>query len=232
MLRPLRFLLPLVALASTGLPGLAADLTQIERKIAREPTYQTKTQAYCLLVFGSEAKFRVWLVQDGDVLYVDRNGNGDLTEAGKRVTSSGTWFRAGELTEPDGKTKHTELRVRRGTKSDKVFVTVADKRHYSAGEDALDQLHFAASAAEAPVIHFDGPLTMRFYEGPPELQPGGTSEVDVVVGTPGIGTGSFAMLYLCECGTPKPVVPVITFQFPSPEPLGKPITVQCRCADD
>src|SRR5262249_33364712 len=54
----------------------AADLTKVDRSIAKEPTYQTTTPRYCLLVFGPEAKSRVWLVQDGDVLYVDRNGNG------------------------------------------------------------------------------------------------------------------------------------------------------------
>src|SRR6516165_9403209 len=63
----------------------AADLAKIERKIAKEPAYQTKTPKYCLLVFGLEAKTRVWLVQDGDTLYVDRNGNGDLTAADNRV---------------------------------------------------------------------------------------------------------------------------------------------------
>src|SRR6266566_2992050 len=63
----------------------AADLAKIERKIAKEPTYQTQTPKYCLLVFGLDAKTRVWLVQDGDTLYLDRNGNGDLTEDGKRV---------------------------------------------------------------------------------------------------------------------------------------------------
>ena len=30
-----------------------------------------------------EAQTRVWIVQDGDTLYVDRNGNGDLTEPGE-----------------------------------------------------------------------------------------------------------------------------------------------------
>src|SRR5262245_54408327 len=63
----------------------AADLAKIERKIAKEPAYQTKSPKYCLLVFGLDAKTRVWLVQDGDTLYVDRKGNGDLTGDGKRV---------------------------------------------------------------------------------------------------------------------------------------------------
>ena len=69
-----------VALAS------GADLTKIDRTIDKEPAYKGKPR-YCLLVFGPEAKTGVWLVQDSDVLYVDCNGNGDLTEAGKRITA-------------------------------------------------------------------------------------------------------------------------------------------------
>jgi hypothetical protein len=92
----------------------AADLAKVERKIAKEPAYQTKTPKYCLLVFGLDAKTRVWLVQDGDTLYVDRNGNGDLTEAGKSVKvkqSSDSYrsFEVGDIT-LDGLT-HTGLSV-------------------------------------------------------------------------------------------------------------------------
>jgi hypothetical protein len=81
----------------------AADLAKIERKIAREPVYQTRTPKYCLLVFGLDAKTRVWLVQDGDTLYVDRNGNGDLTGDGKRIhvkeqNESYRSFEVGDLT--------------------------------------------------------------------------------------------------------------------------------------
>src|SRR5579883_3277208 len=57
----------------------AADLTKIERRLAKEPAYQAKPK-YCLLVFGPEARTKVWLVIDGDTLYVDRNGNGDISE--------------------------------------------------------------------------------------------------------------------------------------------------------
>ena len=92
----------------------AADLAKIERKIAKEPAYQTKTPKYCLLVFGFAAPTRVWLVQDGDTLYVDRNGNGDLTEDGKRFkikqsTDNFRSFEVGDIT-IDGVT-HTGLSV-------------------------------------------------------------------------------------------------------------------------
>src|SRR5438270_6084694 len=86
------FLLTVVYLILLGVPLSAADLTHIDRKIAKEPAYKSKPK-YCLLVFGPEAKTRVWLVQDGNTLYVDRNGNGDLTEASKKVTAAkGDWL--------------------------------------------------------------------------------------------------------------------------------------------
>jgi hypothetical protein len=81
-----RFLpaLALFALSSAAAP--AADLSQVPRTITKEPAYRGQPK-YCLLVFGLEAQHRVWLVQDGGTLYVDRNGNGDLTEPGEKVTA-------------------------------------------------------------------------------------------------------------------------------------------------
>ena len=71
------FAMTLVAAA----PLRAADLAAIERTIGKQPAYGTKPR-YCLLVFGAEAKIRVWIVEDGRTLYVDRNANGDLTDDG------------------------------------------------------------------------------------------------------------------------------------------------------
>jgi hypothetical protein len=62
----------------------AADLAKVDRSVAKEAAYQNKPK-YCLLVFGPDAKTRVWLVRDGDTLYVDKNGNGDLTDDGERL---------------------------------------------------------------------------------------------------------------------------------------------------
>lgn len=62
----------------------AVDLTQIDRSLRKEPAYQSQAPQYCLLIFGREAKVRVWLVLDGDALYLDRNGNGDLSEIAAR----------------------------------------------------------------------------------------------------------------------------------------------------
>ena len=77
-----RFALMLAAACFAAGPAFA-DPPQVVRTIAKEPAYRTKSPKYCLLAFGPEGKDQVWLVLDGDTLYVDRNGNGDLTEVGE-----------------------------------------------------------------------------------------------------------------------------------------------------
>ncbi len=97
--------------------ALAADLAAIERKIAKLPELSSEQPLYCLLVFGPQADTRIWLVRDGDVLYVDRNANGDLSEAGERVEiTAGSrpeegvlGFKVGDIV--DGELVHKDLNV-------------------------------------------------------------------------------------------------------------------------
>jgi hypothetical protein len=75
----------LLAAVCLGAGPACAGPPNVERKIGKEPIYQTKAPQYGLLAFGPEGADRVWMVLDGDVLYVDRNGDGNLTEAGKKI---------------------------------------------------------------------------------------------------------------------------------------------------
>jgi hypothetical protein len=59
-------------------PARLPDLSKVDRRLV-EPPGLTKP-LYCLLVFGPQAATRVWLVLDGEKFYVDRNGDGDLTD--------------------------------------------------------------------------------------------------------------------------------------------------------
>jgi hypothetical protein len=77
-----------VLLAATSAAPAAPP--KVDRSIAKEPAYRTKSPRYALLVFGPEGKDRVWLVHDGETLFVDRNGNGDLTERGEAVAADKT----------------------------------------------------------------------------------------------------------------------------------------------
>jgi hypothetical protein len=78
--------LAVFALLLTSALSPAADLAAIDRTIAREPAYASRAPRYALIVLGPGAKDRVWLAKDGDILHVDRNGNGDLTDPGEKIS--------------------------------------------------------------------------------------------------------------------------------------------------
>jgi hypothetical protein len=237
----MRFLAFSMAILAHGLlaaMSLAGDPPTINRTIGKEPAFQSKAPKYGLLVFGPEGKDRVWLVCDGDTLYVDRNGNGDLTDPGEKVAAEkrpghdpevdGYNFDVGELT-VDGR-KHKGLsvsfvplkRYARGSLGDRPDVKAAlakdpnatavtlsahvevpgmkgggvgGRVYFLAGPiDLTGVFQFADRPAQAPVVRLGGPLEVTFYAERPSLRVGRGSEFTLVVGTPGIGPGTFAMI--------------------------------------
>jgi hypothetical protein len=217
--------------------AFAGDLTKVDRTIRKEPAYQAKPR-YGLLVLGSKAETRIWLVIDGKTLYVDRNGNSDLTEEGERVPSEKTGstasleWRAGGFVEADGKTRHSNLVVYQYfhreldhlVNSVVVLDVLGVKGQGTNGEEGCS---FTDTPKAAPVIHINGPLTLRAHSVvvaypsglklktvPFELGPGETvSELRVQVGTPGLGKGTFAALAVE--GFPADVHPAVGIIVPS-----------------
>jgi len=71
----------------------APFLKNVDRRIPKEPAYIATPPLYGLLVFGPSAQKRIWMVLDHsnrgaeryDILYVDLNANGDLTEPSERL---------------------------------------------------------------------------------------------------------------------------------------------------
>jgi hypothetical protein len=254
---PVVLLLAVLAAAPTG---RAADLTQIERRTQKEPAYQTKSPAYCLLAFGPEAKAKVWLVYDdtADLLYVDRNGDGDLTDPGEVVKAKGqktstfddlevkaARFEVGQLNEPGGKGVHAnvvvEMQVYRGRKKG-FFISAAKVSMDTNGklrqEAGFGKFAFAPRPDQAPVLHFDGPLTVFIALEPHRqidvdrgvLNPakaevghlaGGPVDFRVNVGTPGLGDD--AWVKLTTAGPPADVHPVVEIEFPSQKDPKQPI---------
>jgi len=226
-MRPTRLILVLAG-ALCCLAAPAADLAKIERAPPKVPGTIPR---YCLLVFGPEAKTRVWLVVHGDTLYVDRNGNGDLGEPGKAVRLAGGWTNAGDVRDNDGKTTHTRLRVSRHGERMRLTVLVAGKQQHLVGFDEDDPLHFAPTPQDAPVVHLGGPLTVRLYGQPPAFVAGRATELDICVGTPGLGKGTFAALQCCNILNCK-TAPVGEIDFPPQDPAREPIRVHVSLGDD
>jgi RNA polymerase sigma factor (sigma-70 family) len=207
--------------------AVPAALRKIDRTIKKEPKYAGEPR-YLLLAFGPEAKFLVWVVLDGTTLYVDRNGNGDLTDDGEKFDNGAVQrdpkggvrsvaFFGIDLAQPDG-TKHTNLifsAVQVGVASTfvKIGVTVGGKTEQTAG---LTNLRLGEGGKEAQLVHFGAvEVTARpsvSMPGHPDAN--APSDFRVQVGTPGVGTGSFASFM--NPSVAEGIGPVAEFEF---EPL-------------
>jgi hypothetical protein len=216
------------------MPATAADLAKIDRSLAKEPSYKDKP-GYCLLVFGEDAKTRVWLVKDGDTVYLDRNGNGNLTEEGERLD--------GKAVEPSGAIsaaggKKYEIRQCNLTKLGSGKEQ-QDYCHISIDVDGAFRQYsfagFADTAKNAPVVHFDGPLTIEVQDKNATLVRGDKpTDLGVYMVTRGHGErlGS-TVLVDYNLGIPEDAQPVVEVEFQSKEQNGKPVmaryTLKQRC---
>lgn len=230
----------------------AADLAKIDRTIAKEPAYKSKTQEYCLLVFGPEAATRVWLVRDGDVLYVGRKGSNDLSEAEKQVTAQRvqvpagdfrTWS-IGDLSEGDGKAKHTGLTLsvnhnQNGERTTSLSIMTEGKRR-----QRVYNPKFAGRCEDAPIIHFNGPITLRpstFSEvtrEKPEIGLGGSpvrgknAYLESQIGTNGLGENTFASYKARDLFVRPNDQLVVEFAFPNSTAEGKPLVARAVLKPD
>jgi hypothetical protein len=196
-------LLPALAfLVSSSPPVSATDLTKIERTIVKEPAYEGNPK-YCLLVFGPEAKTRVWLVKDDNTLFIDRNGNGD--------------WRAGDIPGPDGKSRY-KVALRKYPKGLTLSIFQDGNLRYVVGDADTDPLVFGDRPSEAPVAHIGGPLAIK-------LNHYGSLCLQVLVGTPGLGKGTFAASVLPD------VNPVAQIEFPPQQPGAPPIVTKATLKD-
>jgi hypothetical protein len=191
-MRHRRAALPLFTLLCLPALSPAADLGKVDRTLKKEPAYKGRPQ-YCLLVFGPQAKNRVWVVVDGDDLYLDRNGDGDLTGPGERLAAREAYRRPKER--PDVEVMRTfernawkadaepiltcgpEVRwfyvsqfVPRADYPDRDLVKYWQERPFDVavttrtGQCQRAALRFGASPQEAPVLHLDGPRRFRLSD--------------------------------------------------------------------
>ncbi len=220
-----------------------ADSLPIDRTLRREPAYRTKPE-YCLLVFGPEAKRRVWLVTAGEAFYADTNGDGDLAEQGKRLYAVGNyrslvfldpgtttmWFpvpeneriyEVGDIFDAATRTWYNVTVRRSGRLKTAVFDVLVDVKGKFR---QLGQLpRFGDSPQNAPVLHFDGPLTAGLFTSP--LIRGQTgNELAAWVGTNApAGAKGQATYVVLDDGVPGDNFPMARIEFPKRVPEGKSI---------
>jgi len=206
----------LTALAPQVVPAQTPelDLNRIPRSLVKEPAYRTAPR-YCLLALGPAAKSRVWLAVDGADLYVDRNRNGVLTEAGEKVAGKDGLFTIGTLVEADGKTRYTGVTLgldRKYESGDGKFLVKPFELHAVVRglyEMAAEPI-FAPKAADAPIVHFGGPLTMRVFD-PRLVTKGQRVGFRCLIRTPGLGEQAEATVF--HARIPESVAPNLAAEF-------------------
>ncbi|MBC8289452.1 MAG: hypothetical protein H8E37_03955 [Planctomycetes bacterium] len=181
---------------------VAVDLTKLSRTIADEPDYKGSPR-YCLVAFGQKAQHQVWLIRDKDRLFVDLNGDGRLTEPPFGMDRSSVTI--GELNLPRTGGRYNRFRVY--SKSDgttRISVNIEGRGYQIAGAMREPSPTFGSSPEKAPVVHFDGRLTLHQYGSLQTLprETAGksyrTTSLKLMVGTPGLGKGTFAAIH-CKC---------------------------------
>jgi RNA polymerase sigma factor (sigma-70 family) len=233
---------------------LFPDLTKIDRTIVREPTYKTQP-FYALLAMGPEAKKRVWLVVDGDTLYVDRNGNGDLTERKNRVRNPkkgefapgmykhfdsydlGTveglhlqlnyWVRDRDFV-PDN---DFEKRIRKNHEENGWEFSTLFRINADGTKSGQIPLCFCRRPQDCQVSHLGGRLTfaLRAPEFYPLERHSEKNSLNLMIGTPGLPARKWEKPVFAPLGTgevPKNVHPVAKFEFPHKKEGEPPIKLE------
>jgi hypothetical protein len=143
--------------------------SQFDRTIIKEPTYQSAPK-YCLVTLGNRSDVKMWMVEDGRRLFVDKNANGDLTDDGPpiepgkvRDLGAGHWDFEYSLDaiRPANGSQHTNFVLRRwnyGEKEDSygLSLSVDGKMPMYAGWFGT---FWSTNHETASVIHFGGPFT-------------------------------------------------------------------------
>lgn len=218
-------------IALLGLPGaVPAAEPQVPLK---EPVYESKEPRYCRLVFGPKADATVWLVIDGDTLYVDRKGDGDLTGPGKRFTRrpafQGGGFEVKSL-ELGGKTTYSNLIVywTPGQPKAAMADTPIDVMLDVDGKFCQYAIFKARTDTKlAPVIHFDGPLEMVLLAPTLPLPlPGKERQIEALIGTRS-STNHLAMVRHDRQLTPKADAhPIADIVFSPAKPGAAPLRIK------
>lgn len=143
-------------------------VSHYDRSILKEPKYQS-TPRYCLITMGDASEVRVWMVEDGKRLFVDKNANGDLTDDGPPIQPSD--IRNMDATHWDFKYVLDAITPANGPRSTNFVLW---RWNYNDPEDEYGLLlsvngrmpmyagwfgtFWSTNRETAPVIHFGGPF--------------------------------------------------------------------------
>jgi len=176
------------------------DFAKVDRTIKKLPELKSEKPLYGLFLFGVEGETRVWAVLDAkgtgpyDLLYLDRNADGDLTAADERFPGEGGKFSIGEFEEPGTDVVHTDFTITWTKESIRYQMRWAGGPVTMGcyGPTRETYVNFGPAPKEAPIFV---PGTERPFEFEHwmsgTLKRGETTDFKVFIGNKGDRTGAF-----------------------------------------
>jgi len=168
------------------------------------------------LAVGAEDKTGMWVVTDGDVFYMDFNGDRDLTGADERVPVRSGWKPREVVI---GGTPVTVVSLQQTFESFTVRVDVKGKRLQ------YGLVRPARRREDAPVLRFDGVLAMGLAHEDPTRQPLGRGskphDFAALITTAGPQKAFCGLVIDHKKYVPPDAHPVAEFEF-APPGAGRP----------
>ena len=198
-------------------------LSHFDRTIIKEPRYQT-TPKYSLIALGNSGDAKVWMVEDGKRLFVDKNANGDMTDDGPpieptkvRDLGAKRWdfeYLPGDIRPTKGP-RHTHFVLRRWNYNEK-----ADSYGLSLSVDGEMPMYagwfgtfWSTNREGAPVMHFGGPFTPKLLRRKDFAIGEKQERLSLCFLNPGSGVGAESRLSIDAL--PRFVVPELTIEWPT-----------------
>jgi hypothetical protein len=188
------------------------ELAKFRRDVPKLPTLVASEPLYSVFVFGKNIDRPIWAVLDKsssdsilfDVLYLDLNGDGDLTAKAERFTptekaidrkeGTNTIFKIDRFVEPGSRREHKDFKItwRPGRVSYRIK-WLGDKETMGPyGPTPEESVGFAKSLSAAPVMVPGLDRPFQFQPWLPEaLKRGRENDFKVFMGNIGDGVGSF-----------------------------------------
>jgi hypothetical protein len=219
-----------VGFADENQPSAADDgpLATIDRRITKQPQYAGKP-GYALLALGEQAPSPVWMVLDGQSIYVDQNANGDLTDDGGPLLpekmqklgklpggTSDRWqcqYNLDKIATPDGR-KHSAFSLHRWNYEDPedqfgLSLKLNGKIPMYAGWFVSI---WNPKPENASVIHFGGALKPNMLRYREFVVDSGVRRLSLSFTNPGRGTGATSRLSMYAL--PESVIPRVRIEWP------------------
>jgi hypothetical protein len=198
-------------------------VSHVDRAIIKEPVYRS-TPKYSLITLGNNSDVKVWMIEDGKRLFVDKNANGDMTDDGPPIEPSkdrhldaNRWdfeYVLDAIRPSDG-SRHTSFVLRRWNYNDKE-----DEYGLSLSVDGEMPMYagwfgtfWSTNREKAPVLHFGGPFTPKMLRRK-EFTIGETNQrLSLCFLNPGSGPGAESRLSIDAL--PRFAVPVLSIEWPT-----------------